>query len=116
MRNKMKTYNVLSPVRTEAGIVKDGTLQLSDADAQELLEIGAVELAATQPAAAPVEPTDPAERQAAIIEAIKQLDPNDADLWLKDGKPDTNAIAEVTGWAVTAGERNTAWTTINAGK
>lgn len=108
----MRTYNILSPIRTEAGIVKSGTIQLSDADAKELIEIGAVELAATQTAPA-AEQTDPAARQAAIIDAIGQLDPADADLWLKDGKPDTNAIAEITGWSVTAAERNAAWVAMN---
>lgn len=112
----MKTYNVLSRVRTETGIVKTGTIQLSDADAKELMEIGAVELAATQAAAPTINPTDPAARQVAIIDAIAKLDPANADLWLKDGRPDTNAIAEVTGWSVTAAERNEAWSTIQANK
>lgn len=54
-------------------------------------------------------PTDKNERLAAITAAIGQLDPNDPDLFLKDGKPKIEAIAAITGWLVSAKERDAAW-------
>lgn len=57
------------------------------------------------PAAAP---TDPAERLAAIRAAVSQLDKEDASLWTGAGKPKTEAIVAITGWPVTAAERDAA--------
>lgn len=57
----------------------------------------------------PLAQTDPAERKAAIIAAIKQLDPANQDVWLRDGKPDVSAIVAITGWPVSAAERNAIW-------
>ena len=101
----MKTYTILSPFRDADGNHKpgDADIQLSDADAKELLEIDVIqELQSSVP-------TDSAERQSAIIEAIGKLDTEDADLWLRDGKPDVGALVEILGWPVTAAERNAAW-------
>lgn len=51
-------------------------------------------------------PEDPAERLAAIRAAVAQLDPTNATLWTSGGKPKTDAIAAITGWPVTAAERD----------
>lgn len=108
----MKDYKVLSPFKDADGIHKpDDTVSLSDKDADELLELGAIEESAQSTV-----PADAETRQTAIIDAIGTLDPANEDLWLRDGKPDTNAIAEIIGWAVTAGERNAAWATIQSAK
>ena len=53
-------------------------------------------------------PTDPAERLVAIKAAIAQLDKDDKALWMKNGQPQVAAIVAITGWAVTAAERNEA--------
>lgn len=101
----MKTYTILLPFRDADGNHKPGDpdVQLSDSDAEELLEIGVIqELQSTVP-------TDSAERQAAIIEAIGKLDTEDSDLWLRDGKPDVSALVGLLGWPVSAAERNAAW-------
>lgn len=108
----MKNYTILSPFKDADGLHKPGDkdISLSDADSKELVEIGAIaESAAT---AGSVVPTDPAERQAAIVAAIYKLDPNNADLWLRDGRPDASAIVEILGWNITATERNEAWTSM----
>ncbi len=57
-------------------------------------------------------PEDDAARLAAIKDAIGKLDNANPDLWLKDGKPATEAIAAITGWPVTAADRNTVWADI----
>ena len=51
-------------------------------------------------------PEDPAERLTAIRAAVAQLDLADAALWTSGGKPKTDAIAAITGWPVTAAERD----------
>lgn len=107
----MKNYTILSPFKDVDGMHKpgDADIPLADADAKELIEIGAIQEAASlQPAV----PTDPAERQAAIVAAIDKMDPANEDVWLRDGSPDVSAIVEVLGWTVTAAERNAAWDTI----
>lgn len=110
-----KTYNVLTPVEFDHERFEvDTTINLEDKDATPLLAVKAIELAATQTPGAATAPTDPAERQAAIVSAIGELDPNNPDLWLKDNKPDTAAISAVLGWLVTAAERNAAWASIRA--
>lgn len=104
----MSKYRILSPIRMPDGIVKPGdpSVEWNDKDAAELIALGAIEPDTT---GQPSVPTDPAEREALIADAIGKLDPNNTDLWLRDGKPDTNAIAEITGWPVSAAERNTVW-------
>lgn len=111
----MKDYKVISPIKTENGTVKPGaTVSLSDEDAAELKALGCVEdvVVASQSSV----PADPAARQEAIIAAIGQLDPANADLWLGNGAPDVKAIIAVTGWNLSAAERNTAWETISTNK
>lgn len=61
---------------------------------------------------ASVVPTDPAERAAAIKDAIGKLDASDAALWTGTGMPKVPAIAAVTGWDVTQQERDAVWAEI----
>lgn len=62
--------------------------------------------------AASVAPTDPAERAAAIKDAIGKMDKADAALWTGTGMPKVPAIAAVTGWEVTQQERDAVWAEI----
>ena len=57
---------------------------------------------------APEVPEDPAVRLEAIRAAIGQLNKEDAALWTAGGKAKTEAIAAITGWPVTAAERDAA--------
>lgn len=60
--------------------------------------------------------TGAAERMATIAAAITQLDPDNAEQWLKDGRPKSDALAVYTGFPVSAAERDAAWEPVNAGK
>lgn len=107
-----KTYPVLLPVDHDNVRFEPGsTIDLSDGAAELLYAAGAI--SAPTGEASSEAPTAAAERLAAITTAIGQLDPNNLDVWLKDGKPDTGAIAALTGWTVSAAERNAAWAALN---
>lgn len=86
---------------------------------EQMLEVSEKEPAdyAAAPAASesgpPVVPTDPAERAAAIKDAIGKLDKDDAALWTGTGMPKVPAIAAVTGFDVTQAERDAVWAEIN---
>lgn len=117
-----KIYTVLSPVDHDNERFEIGSpIDLDDKQAAELLLVNAIGPtdggAAPAPAAGPapaVAPADETERLEAIKAAIAGFDKDNADLWLKDGKPATEAIAEITGWPVTAADRNTAWAALTA--
>lgn len=83
------------------------SVDLADDQAALLLAVNAV--SGPTGDAAPDVPADAKERLAAITAAIGQIDPNNPDLWLKDGKPDAAAISDILGWQVSAAERNAAW-------
>lgn len=87
------------------------TVDLDDKQAEALLDVGAISGPTGEAASEP--PTDAKVRLAAITTAIGQLDPNNLDLWLKDGKPSTDAIAAITGWPLSAAERDAAWAALN---
>lgn len=63
--------------------------------------------------AEPVVPTDPVARAAAIKAAIAALDRADATLWTAGGAPTVTAIVAITGWQITAVERDAAWAACN---
>lgn len=110
----MKTYITIEPIRHDGKDIPPGsTIELDDKQAEALIACKAIE---ADGKAAVVAPTDPAERQAAIVAAIATLDADNGDLWLKDGKPNADAINAVLGYTVTAAERNAAWAEINAPK
>lgn len=52
------------------------------------------------------------QRMDAIKAAIAQLDANNAEQWLKDGRPNLDAVVALTGFNVLAAERDQAWTQI----
>lgn len=106
-----KTYTIVTAVDHDNQRYEPGTsIALSDEQAEHLLAAKAI-TGPTGDAPSNV-PTDAAERLAAITTAISQLDPNNTDQWLKDGKPSGEAIAAVLGWSITAAERNAAWATL----
>ena len=63
--------------------------------------------------------TGPAEaRHAAIVAAVRSLDPKDSKVWSGRGKsrrPKVAALEAVLGHDITAAERDAAWTTVQAG-
>lgn len=54
-------------------------------------------------------PTDPAERLHIIRNAIAVLDLKDASLWTASNKPKTEALEKLTGWPISAAERDSAF-------
>ncbi|WAR43604.1 hypothetical protein [Methylomonas rapida] len=58
------------------------------------------------------EKTEADPRMDAIKAAIAQLDANNAEHWLSDGKPGIDAITALTGFKVLAAERDQAWNQI----
>lgn len=100
----MPDYKVLTPIKDHDGLHQPGeTITLTGKDESEMIVLGAVQ-AVEMPAELSAE-----ERLAAIEVAISQLDPSNDDLWLRDGRPDTNALAALTGFKMSASERNAAW-------
>ncbi|MEW6314134.1 MAG: hypothetical protein AB1513_08870 [Pseudomonadota bacterium] len=110
-----KTYDVATAVEHDGKRYESGSkLALDDAAAAPLLAVLAIkDSVGTAPApSGNVPPADEQERLAAVTAAIAGLDPANADLWLKDGRPKTEAIAAVTGWQVSAAERDAAWSAL----
>lgn len=104
----MKTYIVESPIKHDGKEYSVGeTVDLNEKDASDLSEIGAVSGPVAGAGNVPVLTDE--ERLAAIVDAISQLDQSDPALWLKSSAPKTEAIAAITGWAVSAAERDAAW-------
>ncbi len=85
-------------------------LEVSEEQPADYVDPAAI--AATTPAP-PAVPTDPAERAAKISAAITTLDTSNAALWTAGGAPTVPAIVAITGWVVTADERNAVWAEIN---
>lgn len=56
------------------------------------------------------------ERLAVIKTATFKLDPANADLWTVQGLPKTEPLSVITGWAVSAADRDAAWALVLADK
>jgi hypothetical protein len=105
--NMKNNYTTLEPVRHDGKDLAIGsTLALEDDQATDMLALKAIALSTGN---TPVAPTDPDIRHAKICEAIGMLDTSNAELWLSSGKPDLAALVEITGWSITASERDAAW-------
>ena len=125
----MKSYEVISTLMRDGKKIFPGTdgkvvkVDLDDEEAEGLKALGAVSELVAEPApapapaapapaqpsaAAPVVPTDPAERLIAIKAAVAKLDAADKSLFTASGKPKTEALEHVLGqgWIVSAAERD----------
>jgi hypothetical protein len=98
---------------TAKRLKEEQMLEVSDKEPADYVAPGTPATATASAHAAPVAPTDPAERAAAIKSAIAKLDTTDASLWTGTGMPKVPAIAAVTGWEVTQAERDAVWSEIN---
>lgn len=143
MKQETKTYRVDSPIRHNGEFYRPddeelNTIELTDKEAKPLLAIGAISEINDEQVTAPEggkgtagakagagttdgagtkeAPTDPAERIAAIKEAIGKLEPGNEAHWLKDGKtPEVKALEELLGFGIKAGERDQAFAELQAG-
>jgi len=59
-------------------------------------------------------PLDAVARHDAIKEAIGQLDPANTDVWTVSGSPKADALSEITGWSVSAADRDAVWALVLA--
>lgn len=59
---------------------------------------------------------DESGRHAAIKTATFKLDPANADLWTAQGLPKTEPLSAITGWTVSAADRDAAWALVLADK
>lgn len=102
----MKKYTALEPLNVNGKPVVVGeSVELSDKDAEQPLALNAIVLAGDAKAEAP----EGQERIDAIKAAIAGLNVDVAENWAKDGKPKSDVISKVTGWQVTAAERDAIW-------
>ena len=103
----MKSYLVKNRINHDLKDFEvDSIIELDDKQAESLLALGVI--AEAEAGATDVIVPEGEEKLAAIKAAIAGLDANNAELFTKDGTPKTEAIAAVTGWPVTAAERNAA--------
>ena len=103
----MKSYLVKNRINHDLKDFEvDSFIELDDKHAESLLALGVIAL--QEAGAADVIVPEGEEKLAAIKAAIAGLDANNAELFTKDGTPKTESISAVTGWPVTAAERNAA--------
>jgi len=109
----MKKYTVKTPIQFNGkGFEVGDTIELDDKHAVQLLELDAiVEIAAPTQNNVP----EGEEKLAAIKAAIESLDAENKELFTSSGKAKTEAIAAITGWPVSAAERDAAAALITPG-
>jgi hypothetical protein len=110
----MPKYTVLSPLlRNGERHEVNAEVEMSAKDAEPLLGHTLVLKAA---AAAPdTGPTDPAKRAATVKAAIAKLDKDDKNAWMKDGRPNLDALSAAAVFRVTAAERDQALAELQPG-
>lgn len=106
-----KTYKALEPITLDREYRPGDTF---DAEPADVAGKDVIDLTANQAPIPADAPTDPAARIAAIVTAIGQIDAADTTLFTGAGVPKTESITAITGWPVTAKERDAAWQQINA--
>ncbi len=96
---------------TETSYREDQCLEVSETELADLIDPDAA-AAEAQAAAEVVVPTDSVVRADAIKVAIAQLDVGNASLWTGNNVPKVEAIIAITGWPVSAAERDAAFNEI----
>lgn len=110
-----KLYAIAAPIELDddaAGpLLALGHIFVRQADPapSNVVNLGDAKKGAGDPADAGKEPSDPAVRQAAIIDSMRRLDVGDEAAWTRAGVPDVKHLSAMLGWVVTAAERDNAW-------
>ena len=109
-----KTYRVLSPLLHDGELYSPGDdITLGESQVQDLIADGVIAAPAGGDKEQPAD-TD-TDRQAAIVEAIGKLDPENPDHYTKSGKPDIAVLGSLTGFDdITAAERDAAFAALGA--
>lgn len=104
-----KIYRAIEPLLFNSTPIAIGeSVELSDAAAKQLLELGHIELSDQAP-----ELTD-AEKAEAIKKAMGDLGVDDAINWTKGGFPQTGVLSAAVGFEVKAGLRDALWAEFKA--
>lgn len=118
-----QTYSVMDTLRHDGEEYspegENNTIALTAKQATPLLVLGVIAEILQQEGGSEGGKNEPPEdAEAKLVEiaaAINSLDKEDTTLWTKDGgKPQTGAIESITGWQVSAKERDAAWDSIKA--
>ncbi|QSB03453.1 hypothetical protein JWZ98_11250 [Methylomonas sp. EFPC1] len=86
-----------------------GKIPGSQQETQAIQDEAGAELSAAKTTQASVAEAGVDTRLETIKAAIAQLDPNNAEHWLSDGKPVIDAVSALAGFKVLAAERDQAW-------
>lgn len=97
---------------TETSYREDQCLEVSETESADLVDLDAAAVAALA-ATQFVAPTDSVVRADAIKVAIAQLDVGNASLWTGNNVPKVEAIIAITGWPVSAAERDAVFNEMN---
>lgn len=109
----MPKYQVIYPVRVpQRGIVREGTVELSERRARRAVSAGSLRPLDGAAAQGSTDET----RDARIAAVIAELDPADEAHFTKSGKPDAGVIAERLGETVSAADRDRVWAAMQAGE
>lgn len=126
---ELTEYQVLSPVSVRGKVTKTGTVALTEDEAKRLLNLpeppivdpDADLVVSEKPTGTDAGGTDDTGdsnpeplTEARIIEAIGQLDPDNAEHWTNGNEPQIHVLKELLGQRVTAAERDAAWKTYQA--
>ncbi len=104
-----KTYRAIEPLLFNSTPIAIGeSVELSDAAAKQLLELGHIELTDQAPELIDAEKAD------AIKQAMVGLDVDHAINWTKGGFPQTGVLSAAVGFEVKAGLRDALWAELKA--
>lgn len=101
----MKTYNVLSLLKYNGKDYADGTVDMTEAEAKQSVDLGVLELVGD----VQVIELTAEERLEKVKAAIQGLNVDNGELWTAKGLPNSTALTAIVGFAVTAAERDAAW-------
>lgn len=109
-----KIYRAIEPLLFNSTPIAIGeSVELSDAAAKQLLELGHIELSDQTPELTDTELTD-TEKADAIKQAMGDLGDGDAANWTKGGFPQTGVLSAAVGFEVKAGLRDALWAELKA--
>lgn len=104
-----RSYTVTSPLKCDGERYAVGDpIELTSARGAHLVAAGAVKAPERDAEELAGEAAE-LEREQAIAEAIGQLDPENPDHFTKGGKPEVAAVEAITGFDISAKERDQVW-------
>jgi hypothetical protein len=107
----MPQFNVLTPLRHNGKLYSPGAVvEMTQQQAAALLGAAAITLeTVSQKETLPVFNEQKPAVETALSNAISGLEKTDQSLWMKDGRPRTEALSATVGHRITAKQRDQAW-------